>query len=109
MAYSRANEINKQIDFNSAENRNKRYEEDQINVTRTKVADLVRKVEKSHALHKNGLLSDEEYRSKISNLIDELSEKKPYENSEDFLMGLIPQVSSGALNAEDVSKIKAFL
>ncbi|MQR00957.1 TM2 domain-containing protein [Glaciimonas soli] len=108
-AYRRANEINEQIAGMLAEKRSKENEEDAINATHTKVADLVIKVEKIYALNKSGLLSEEEYRSKVSYLISELSEKKPFESAEDFLTALIPLAGSGALNADDLSRIKATL
>lgn len=108
-AHTRAIEINRLIDLRYVDEVEKKNVEDTINATSTKVADFILKTEKSNVLHKNGLLTEEEYRTKISQLIAELSVKKPYESAEDFLTELIPLVKSEALNTEDITRIKALL
>lgn len=108
-ACGRAVQINEKIDLADTAALEHKKNEEAVKAAHTKVADLVIKVEKIYALNKSGLLSEEEYRSKVSHLISELSEKKPFENAEDFLTALIPLVSSGALNADDLSRIKAVL
>ncbi|AIY39906.1 hypothetical protein LT85_0746 [Collimonas arenae] len=108
-AHHRAVEINQELDKERQYEIEQKNKTEEIASTRTKVADLVIKVEKIYALNKSGLLSEEEFRSKVSHLISELSEKKPFENAEDFLTALIPLVGSDALNGDDLSRIKAVL
>jgi TM2 domain-containing membrane protein YozV len=108
-AHRRAVEINQELTNGQQAEIEKKNKDNNISLTRTKVKDFIIALDKFHVLHKNNLLTDEEYHSKISELIIELSRKRAYESSEDFLTALIPLVSSGALNTEEISKIKSLI
>lgn len=108
-AHNRAEEINETLDFEEAEVQQENERENVIASTKTRVADFIVRANKFSTLNKNDLLSEDEFRLKISELINELEHKRAFESPEDFLTELIPLVASGALNSEDVTKIKSLI
>ncbi|WP_426189614.1 hypothetical protein [Massilia sp. DWR3-1-1] len=108
-AHTRAEEINGILEVEEIEVQHEKERENVIASTKTRVSDFIVRANKFSNLNNNNLLSEDEFRLKISELINELNHKKAFENPDDFLTELIPLVASGALNSEDITKIKSLI
>jgi len=101
-AYQLAEEINKNIDQTIS--KAKKDEENQISSS-----DFVQNVKKLYLLHKNEILSEEEYLNKKNSLISDLYTKQIIENPEDFLSSIISLKDENILDKDEIQKIKLIL
>jgi TM2 domain-containing membrane protein YozV len=110
--YAIANAVNRSEKINLAYKTNQDTQATALAAENRHVANTIdidefaQPIQKAYQLFKNDLLSQEEFTARKKTTIDELALKKPRHGADEFLLGLIPLIKSGALTADEAKAIK---